>query len=120
MDVVVSSCLLAVVAMLVFNLYPTSFLSLRSARGRTVASNQACSLLEQYRVVPFQQLVPGKIWDGPQLQSDGVAFDSKISAQNVQGSDPTRLVQVEVEVSWSDSTGLHNVKYASYVSHLPR
>ena len=114
MEVVVATSILAMVFMLVANLFPTSFMALRTSGQRMEAESLAASLLEDYRARPFSQLPVGL---DVRPQASG-SYQPQVQVLAVAGEDPAYLVEVRVEVSWSDKIGSHQTSLSSYVAAL--
>lgn len=116
MEVVVTTSILAMVFMLVANLFPTSFMALRTSGQRMEAESLAASLLEDYRSRPHSQLPVG-LDVSPQTEGP---YQARVRVMAVSGEDPNYLVEIRVEVSWSDKVGSHQTLLSSYVAALPQ
>ncbi|MGE0493602.1 MAG: prepilin-type N-terminal cleavage/methylation domain-containing protein [Vulcanimicrobiota bacterium] len=116
MEVVVTTSILAMVFMLVANLFPTSFMALRTSGQRMEAESLAASLLEDYRSRPYSQLPVG-LDVSPQASG---SYQARVRVVPVSGEDPTYLVELQVEVRWADKVGSHQTHLSSYVAALPQ
>lgn len=98
-EAVVFVSLITVVLLLVFNLFPTSSVSVHKARQMTQASAMAQGHLEQARAQSFKNLKVG-LTDLPEEKVGDVTFKPVREVYEVEGEDKERLVEVRVTVHW--------------------
>lgn len=119
MEVIVSTTVLAVASLLVFNLFPTSFLAIHTAGARIEAQDLASSILEQRRSLAFSQFQAGTVETlKPVVTASHTRLCPSLATRAVSGVDPSRLVELDATVAWSDPSGHHKVEMSCYVLHI--
>ena len=111
--------LVAVVLMLIFNLFPTSSIAVHRARQQLQASTMAQSQMEALRSHSFQEFKAGKL---APLKSrvEGVDYTLSSEVYAIPGEDPGRLLGLRATASWSDQGRLHEVSQEAYYARIPR
>lgn len=118
-EVVLSFCLLTVVLMLVFNLFPTSAVAIERARMETQANSMAQARLESARLKPFKELTVGS--NVSEVVKEGAdQFEIVQSVNKVAGESQDRLVSVKVTVDWEYRKRRHQSIQEAYVFRLQR
>lgn len=119
MEVVLATSVLGLVAMMIFQIYPTSFVAVQAGRHRMEAEGWADSLLEQERGAAFGSLVVGsERYPERLVVGDGTVYTACLRVKSVDGLQTERLVAIEAEVSWKDGTGEHRIVMETYVAKL--
>ncbi|MEW6278658.1 MAG: hypothetical protein AB1758_08565 [Candidatus Eremiobacterota bacterium] len=116
-EAILSISLLALLIMLLFNLYPTSLLGIRRAEHRLLADNLARSLVERERARPFADLTPLPPTNQPSFTNeDGVIFQPVLEIRPVGVSGVT--TEVRAMVTWKVQGRTQQVTHAAYVSKV--
>jgi Tfp pilus assembly protein PilV len=88
--------IISLVLLALFNLFPTSLLSIRQANDRVQAANLAQDLLNWARIQPFPPALPTP----SPVTVDGILYTPRVDVSPVRGHDPKRLLNVRVTVTW--------------------
>lgn len=110
-----SLSLIALVVMMVFNLFPASSMAVHRSRQEIQASGLAQARLEELRSQPFPELKPGAS-PLPEVDLDGVKYGRR--QEIIQKND--RLLDLKVTVTWTDRNLPHTLTQEAYVARLPR
>lgn len=92
--------LVALLILVIFNLFPTTVLANRQGSERLQASTLAQSALAEARSTPFDKLILGSSLTLPEQQVQGVVYQSVLRVLPPDSGDPTRLKVLEVTVEW--------------------
>lgn len=121
LEAILAITTLAVVLILVFNLFPTSLWAMRKAEHRMQADTMARTLLNEYRAMPFSRLTELTLEPPqalpPQRGAGEVDFYPVIEVRRVGDTPPERLVELRVTIDWS-SRGQGQIVQSLYVSKL--
>jgi prepilin-type N-terminal cleavage/methylation domain-containing protein len=114
-ETVFSLSLIALVIMMVFNLFPSSSMAVHRSKQELHAASLAQARLEELRSQPFPQLLPGAS-PLPVVELDGVKYARRqeIARKN------DRLTDLKVTVTWTDGRRDHTLTQEAYVARLPR
>lgn len=93
-------CVLALILVLLFTLYPMTGLSVDESRHSLQAQTLADSMLDQLRTQSVSTLPIGAA-DWPPVVRNGVTFNRHLEVFAVPGRDENYLKAVEVHISWS-------------------
>ena len=118
-ETVFSVSLIAVVIMMIFNLFPASSLMVHRARQEMQASTLAQTRLEQVREQPFRSLQPGLYALDP-VTVDGVVYRPTREVYRVPAQDPARLLGIRMTVRWSDREMPHELSQEVFLARFPR
>lgn len=88
--------LIALVMILLLNLFPSSMATVKRSEQRYEALTLAGNLLEQQAALPFSKLVPGSA-----VESKVGDFKIRTEVRTIDGEDPSWLKSVRVTVSWT-------------------
>lgn len=88
--------LIALVIILLLNLFPSSMATVRRSEQRYQALTLAGNVLEQQAALPFGKLVPGS-----SVESKSGDFTVRTEVVKVDGEDVSWLKGVRVTVSWT-------------------
>lgn len=134
-DVVFSASLLAVVFMILMNIFPTAMFSVRQSEHRLVAGGIAQSILEECQSGPFTHLVanqnvdlttPGPLGDilrrSNHKGDDGMDYVPTLAVANSPTSAVPRstLAQLRVEVSWFERGQVRKLERILQVASISR
>jgi uncharacterized protein (TIGR02598 family) len=114
LEVIISLTILGLVVIFLLNLLPSSLALVYQAETRQKASRLARTILDQHAALPFTQLVVGS--------SVTFAYDpfgGTFTVNNITNSDPTYLLDLQVEVQWRDGPILRSITQDLWV-HKPR
>ncbi len=103
-EIVLSTFVLLLVVLVVFQLYPSAVASVRVSGQRMQAEALAESILSQAMEKPFHQLAVGPAAPLPTVQGRGTVFEPSLQVLAVTepGIDPDRMRALRVRVSWRD------------------
>ncbi|HEY4002564.1 MAG TPA: prepilin-type N-terminal cleavage/methylation domain-containing protein [Candidatus Xenobia bacterium] len=115
-EVIFAASLLSLVMLMMFNLYPTSLLTIRQAEHRLQANSLAQAVLESYRAGPFASTYGGTATVSPgvvnSFQSpsglpsygiDGVQYWTEaLASPSIDGAGSCRLVDLRVTCFWDE------------------
>lgn len=105
-ELMVAVAILALVAMGLFQAFTAAFQSMNDSRDRTVATNYAQQILEDYKNMHFERIQP---FSGPIADSK---FHQSISVSQIEDN----LKRVIAEISWDDRN--NNEKNISAVTKI--
>ena len=88
--------LIALVMILLLNLFPSSMATVKRSEQRYEALTLAGNVLEQQAALPFTKLVPGSV-----VESEVGDFKIRTEVRKIDGEDPSWLKTVRVTVSWT-------------------
>lgn len=92
--------LLALLILVVFNMFPTTVLANRQGSERLQAVTVAQSALAEARSRPFDQLFVGTVETLPIRKTRGTQYSSELRVLAPDEGDPDRLKVLEVTVTW--------------------
>lgn len=115
--------LVALVVILVVDLYPSAMATLRQAERQSVATNLASSVLDQEMALPFTQLTVGS-QTLPAQVTDGITYTPRVEIFNYQPAvtpavDSNRLIGVRVIVDWEYRKVHRTLVREALVHNLP-
>ena len=116
LELVVSISLLALVIVFVLELMPGSLLSLRRTDARLIAENIAQGELQTEVAGLFSGLTPGTQTSLPDQTVDGTTYHLVTRTLPAGAEDPTRLLSLQVTVSWTDRGLTHTAVRERWVS----
>ena len=100
-ETLIAILLLALLILVVFNMFPTLVLANRQGSERLQAVAVAQNRLAEARSRPFDQLIVGTTEALPDTQDRGIVYSSVLSILPPESGDPSRLKILEVSVSWT-------------------
>lgn len=112
-ETLLSGVILSVIIVLLFNLFPTSMLSLRRGEHTLKATALARTLLESKRAGPFSALDTAPALD-PQTGDDGTVYTPSYTSTD-EGS---RLRRIRVTVDWLENGAHRNLAKELWVCDL--
>lgn len=104
-ETLVAIFLLALLILVVFNLFPTTVMANRQGSERLQALSVAQTALSEARNRPFESLVVGSASSYPDTKADGLVFHTLVKVLPPERGDGTRLKILEVAVSWTSRQG---------------
>jgi Tfp pilus assembly protein PilV len=120
-ETIIASCLLGLVILAVFNLFPASLFAMRQAEQQIRADQLAQEILETTRQKPFEQLAVGRPDPQPGAEeAAGVRFTPTLQIYQVAGADPDLLLRLRVSVDWKFRGRDQHVFQETYRSHVRR
>lgn len=119
LESVVAICLLALVMVCLFTLYPVTGLSVTESRQSLEAQSLADSMLEQLQAESFSSVALG-VSDWSPVTRNGVEYSRHLEVFPVQGRDPDFLRAVEVRVSWKSATRSRQIVREQWLSSVGR
>lgn len=120
-ETIIASCLLGLVMLAVFNLFPASLFAMRQAEQQIRADQLAQEILETTRQKPFEQLIVGRPDPQPAPEeAAGVRFTPTLEIYQVAGADPDRIVRLRVSVQWKFRGRDLRVSQETYRTHVRR
>lgn len=120
-ETIIASCLLGLVMLAVFNLFPASLFAMRQAEQQIRADQLAQEILETTRHKPFEQLSVGRPDPGPAPEeAAGVRFTPTLEIYQVAGADPDLILRLRVSVQWKFRGRDLRVSQETYRTHVRR
>jgi len=118
-EVILSFCLLTVVLLLVFNLFPVSSVATEKSRLEMRACQLAQSQLDRARVGAFSELRVGSS-SSQTVKETGDEFEITRSVSAVPDEDQQNLVGVRVKVTWKFRSQPRELVQEAYLVRVPR
>lgn len=119
LESVVAICLLALVLVCLFTLYPMTGLSVSQSRQSLEAQALADSMLEQLQAQSFSSVTLGAS-DWSPVTRNGVVYSRHLEVFPIEGRDPDALRAVEVRVSWTSATRSRQIVREQWLSSVGR
>jgi len=94
-ELMVAVAILALVAIGLFQAFTAAFQSMNDSRDRTVATNYAQQILEDYKNTSFKDIRPLS------EEIEGTKFSQNVSLQKISDD----LINVFVQITWNDRNG---------------
>jgi len=100
------------VLVLLINLYPMSYLTMRRGEHLLVADAMAQNALEEARAVPYESLLVGSTRTLDPLVRTGITFSGTRRIAEVPGLDPDLCREIVVQVEWTEKNrGIQRVTH---------
>ncbi|MBI3929335.1 MAG: hypothetical protein HY319_27560 [Armatimonadetes bacterium] len=120
LETIMALALLALVVMLLANLYPTSVLGARQAEDRVEADLLAQSLLSEQMSRPFDELVVGTATDLDPVSSRGTHYQNRLEVFQAGGRGTDYLKGLRITVRWTHGEQEREVVHEVWLADLPR
>ena len=118
-EFLVSSLIFLIVLTAVLTLMPFSAFATAHSRAKVQAELVARSVLDEYRARPFERLtIESPISLPPTRVENGRTFTPRVQVKAVAGYDPTKVLEVEVEIRWEEPRGRKNLKRSLVLSNV--
>lgn len=99
-ELIICFFVVAIVLVLLVNLYPMSYLTMRRGDHMLIADAMAQTALEEARAFPYASLRPGDTEPLEPVIRNGVIFGGKRTVAAVDGIDPDLCREIVVHVEW--------------------
>lgn len=130
-ETIFATLFIGVTVLAIVNLFPGAYLSIRRSETSVQADVLAKSIMDEWRLVSFENLIPGVYpliqtpegFDETLLESrniEGVTYSAKTSIYDVPGTDPTFLKGARVTVQYRLGPSLKEVIHETYLHRLIR
>ena len=118
-EFLVSSLIFLIVLTAVLTLMPFSAFATAHSRAKVQAELVARSVLDEYRARPFESLtIESPISLPPTRVENGRTLTPRVQVKAVAGYDPTKVLEVEVEIRWEEPRGRKNLKRSLVLSNV--
>ncbi len=112
--------LVGTVLVLLFNLFPTSVVALRSAEARNRAHRIADGIITRQMSLPYSQLVVSGPTPLTPVSSGGVTFQPALEVFQLPGRNPLYLRGVRVVVRWENGNKPQEIRQEVWVPNARR
>lgn len=111
-ELIICFFVVAIVLVLLVNLYPMSYVTMRRGDHMLIADAMAQTLLEEARALPYASLQPGQTEPLEPLIRNNVIFKRKRTFAAVDGIDSDLCREIIVQVEWVEKLrGLQQVTH---------
>lgn len=119
-EVILSTLILSLVMMTVFNLFPSSALAVKKAEQRMTADALAQAGLEECRAAPFSALVLGT-YDVGNVTCGGTTFQRAREIFQPGGSPDTKYLKgVRLRVTWTEQNRPMEMQAETWIVNVER
>ncbi|MBI3925991.1 MAG: prepilin-type N-terminal cleavage/methylation domain-containing protein [Armatimonadetes bacterium] len=120
LETVVAGSLLALVMLLLFNLFPSSMLALRQGEQQIQADAVAQSALDQVRSEGYGKLQPGEVRRLQPVRRGSLVYTPTLEVFQVADADPNLLKGLRTTVSWQERGESRQVVHEIWIHGLAR
>ena len=119
-EAVLATFLLGLVVVLLLNLLPTSWWSIKKSEFRSQAASIAQSVISRAQAGAFEELQVGTTQTLPTVTRGGIDYTVRQTVGTVGTRPPELLKSLRVTVSWATKDGEKTLTREIYLAKTPR
>lgn len=120
LEVILSFFIISIVLLVLINLYPMSYVSMRRGEHLLAGDAIAHDLLERARAADYEGLVVGSTTPSPPVMRGSLEYRPVMTVNEIAGVDPDIAREVVVRVQWTEKgAGVQQVTHRLYVTRVP-